>query len=81
MTSISIIIPTYNQAQYMPICLDSAWFQDYTNLEIIVVNDGSPDNTRNVLATYQKSLVTDQVSYASHYNEQTGEVERCNHPR
>lgn len=54
MVKISIVIPTYNQVQYMPICLDSAWFQDYQDIEIIVINDGSSDKTYEVLKAYEE---------------------------
>jgi glycosyltransferase involved in cell wall biosynthesis len=73
---ISIIVPTYNQAEYLPICLDSIWFQDWDNLEIIVVNDGSTDNTSDVIEDYRLNLINNQVSFASNYNEATLNVER-----
>ena len=49
---ISIIIPAYNIAPYLPRCLDSVLEQTYTNLEIIVVDDGSKDDTRAVIEEY-----------------------------
>lgn len=49
---VSVIIPCYNQAQYLPRAIDSVLKQTYTNFEIIVVNDGSPDNTREVAEKY-----------------------------
>lgn len=81
MKKISIIIPSYCQAEYLPICLDSAWFQDYPDIEIIVVNDGSLDHTRDVLNNYENAVLSERVSYATHYNEKTGMVERCEHFR
>ena len=81
MEKISIIIPTYCQAEYLPICLDSVWFQDYPNIEIIVINDGSPDHTLKVLNAYEKAISSEWVSYASNYNEKTGVVERTEHLR
>lgn len=76
-TTISIVIPTYNQASYLPISLDAAWLQDYSTVEIIVVNDGSTDNTREVLKCYVDTVAGEQVSHACNYNEYSGEVERC----
>lgn len=49
---ISIIIPAYNIADYLPKTLDSVLAQSYTNLEIIVVNDGSKDGTAAVIDSY-----------------------------
>ncbi len=78
---VSIIVPTYNQAQYLPICLDSIWFQDYPEIEIVCVVDGSTDNTAEVLTAYKQALQKDQTSFAANYNEASGEVERSHHPR
>ncbi|MDP4201302.1 MAG: glycosyltransferase family 2 protein [Bacteroidota bacterium] len=49
---ISVIVPCYNQAQYLPEALDSVLAQTYTNWECIIVNDGSPDNTEEIAKTY-----------------------------
>ncbi len=48
----SIIIPCYNQAHFLPQCLDSLLKQEYKNWEAIVVNDGSSDNTDKVCQKY-----------------------------
>lgn len=45
---ISIIVPCYNQAQYLPETLQTVLEQTYANWECIIVNDGSPDNTEEV---------------------------------
>ncbi|MGN0383572.1 MAG: glycosyltransferase [Eubacterium sp.] len=49
---ISIIVPAYNIAEYLPRCLDSILSQTYKNLEVIVISDGSTDNTNKVIAKY-----------------------------
>ena len=51
---ISIIIPVYNISDYLSRCLDSVVKQTYTNLEIIVVNDGSSDGTEKQLDEWTK---------------------------
>jgi len=45
---ISVIVPCYNQAQYLDECLQSVLDQTYTDWECIIVNDGSPDHTEEV---------------------------------
>lgn len=49
----SIIIPCYNQAHFLPQCLDSLLEQEFKNWEAIVVNDGSHDNTNEVVQKYK----------------------------
>ena len=49
---ISVIIPVYNVEAYLERCLDSVINNTYKNLEIICVNDGSPDNCQSILEKY-----------------------------
>lgn len=49
---ISIIVPVYKVEKYLPKCLDSIINQTYTNLEIILVDDGSPDNCGKICDEY-----------------------------
>ncbi|MDL2280819.1 glycosyltransferase family 2 protein [Selenomonadales bacterium OttesenSCG-928-I06] len=49
---ISVIIPTYNRAKYIKKAIDSIYAQKYTPIEIIVVDDGSTDNTQEILQDY-----------------------------
>lgn len=51
---ISIIVPVYNNEEYISICLDSLVNQTYRNLEIICVNDGSKDNSLSYIEQYAK---------------------------
>ena len=46
---LSVIIPVYNAEQYIQRCLDSVRNQTYTNLEIVCINDGSTDNSLEIL--------------------------------
>jgi glycosyltransferase involved in cell wall biosynthesis len=52
MKLISVIIPIYNVQEYLVECIDSVVNQTYTNLEIILVNDGSPDNCGVICEEY-----------------------------
>lgn len=54
MDKISVIIPVYNTDKYLPRCLDSIINNDYKELEIICVNDGSTDNSLNILKQYKE---------------------------
>ena len=49
---ISVIVPVYNTAAWLRRCLDSICSQSYQNLEILCVNDGSTDNSAEILAEY-----------------------------
>ncbi len=53
---VSIIIPAYNSEKYLLDALDSVYMQTYTNFEVIVVNDGSTDNTLSILERYKKNV-------------------------
>ena len=55
---VSIVIPTFNQGQYLPACVDHCLFQTYPNLEIIIVDGGSTDNTKPYLASLKEKIQT-----------------------
>lgn len=50
---VSIVIPVYNVEQYLKQCLDSVVNQSYPNIEVIAVNDGSTDNSLQILKEYE----------------------------
>ena len=49
---ISVIVPAYNLAQWLPRCLESILGQTHSDLEVIVVDDGSRDETCSVAEAY-----------------------------
>lgn len=51
---VSIVMPTYNQAHYLPEALEGVFAQTYPSYELIVVDDGSTDNTSQVLDNYRR---------------------------
>jgi glycosyltransferase involved in cell wall biosynthesis len=62
---VSVIIPTYNRAEYVTQAIDSVLAQTYEDCEIIVVDDGSTDKTREALEPYM-----DRITYI--YQENAG---------
>ena len=54
MKKVSVIIPVYNSSEYIEECLNSVISQVYTNLEIIVINDGSTDDSLDTILYLQK---------------------------
>ena len=54
MKKISVIVPVYNVEDYLRKCLDSLVNQDFKDYEIIVVNDGSPDNSWDIILEYEE---------------------------
>ena len=52
MPKVSVVIPIYNVEKYLRECMDSVVNQTLKDIEIICVNDGSPDNSRSILQEY-----------------------------
>jgi len=50
---VSVIVPVYNVEPYLRECLDSILNQTYQNIEVIIINDGSPDNAQRIIDEYE----------------------------
>ncbi|MHB9101381.1 MAG: glycosyltransferase family 2 protein [Sulfuricella sp.] len=60
---ISVVIPIYNGSHYLQACIDSALNQTYPQVEIVAVNDGSKDNSMEILKSYGDRIrVIDQAN-------------------
>ena len=67
MPKVSIIIPVYNVENYIEKCLDSLVNQTIDDIEIIIVNDGSTDNSKEKIAKYLERY-KDNIKYLEKEN-------------
>ena len=75
MDLVSVIIPCYNQGKYIEECINSVKNQDYENIEIIIVNDGSTEQeTKDILNDLKNdkslkifNIKNSGVAYARNY--------------
>ncbi|MBR8837700.1 MAG: glycosyltransferase family 2 protein [Stigonema ocellatum SAG 48.90 = DSM 106950] len=70
MPEISIILPTYNRATYLNRCIDSVINQTFKDWELIIVDDGSQDNSFEIVNTYVQNF--NNIRYFKHQNRKTG---------
>lgn len=75
MPKISVIIPVYNTEKYLQKCLDSVLSQTLQDFEIIIVNDGSPDNSKAIIDDYV-SRYSDKITAL--YQENAGQASARN---
>jgi glycosyltransferase involved in cell wall biosynthesis len=54
---ISVILPVYNGEKYLKDAIDSVLQQSYTNFELIIINDGSKDNSEKICTSYSDSRI------------------------
>lgn len=59
-TLVSIVIPTYNRGNILPVAIDSVLKQTHSNWELILIDDGSTDNSRKVIQPY---LTDERITY------------------
>lgn len=58
---ISVIVPIYNVEDYIRQCFDSLLHQTYQNFEVLMINDGSPDNSASIC---QRSMQLETLVFA-----------------
>lgn len=68
---ISVVVPCYNHEKYIEECLDSLLNQSYDNIEIFIVNDGSSDNSADVIVDYLRTHKGDIRLHFCNYVENT----------
>ena len=56
----SIIVPVYNTEKYLKRCLDSISKQSFTDYEVIIINDGSTDNSSNIISKYPYEVINQE---------------------
>jgi len=64
---VSVVIPVYNVEKYVARCIESVINQSYCNIEILIINDGSMDNSENICRIYQKQ--DDRIIYIYQENQ------------
>lgn len=69
---LSFITPCYNGEKYIKRFLDSILEQTYDNIELIVINDGSTDNTESILVEYEDLFLKRGYSFLHFYQENAG---------
>jgi glycosyltransferase involved in cell wall biosynthesis len=75
---VSVFIASYNHAPYLPECLDSILAQTYRDFEIVIVDDGSTDESPEIIRSYQRQY-PDRVFYYTHPgHENKGISASCN---
>lgn len=64
---VSVIVPVYNAEKYLKRCVDSLLAQTYSNIEIVLINDGSKDNSDLICKSYEESY-PDKIVFVNQNN-------------
>ena len=63
MPNVSVIIPNYNHALYLQVRLDSVFNQTYQDFEVIILDDCSTDNSREIIEKYANNPKTSHIIF------------------
>ena len=69
---VSILAPCYNGAKYLPKFFESVLNQHYKNIEVILINDGSVDNSEEIVMSYRNKLIAAGMSLVYEYQTNAG---------
>lgn len=75
---VSILIPCYNGEKFLDRCFECLLKQTYKNIEIIIVNDGSTDNSENIILKYKKEIEKKGFKFLYIYQENGGAASAIN---
>lgn len=75
---VSIITPCYNVSEYIKEFLDSVLAQTYNNIELILIEDGSSDRTREIIETYRQKIIERGYEFVFLHQENSGQASALN---
>jgi glycosyltransferase involved in cell wall biosynthesis len=67
MKKVSVIIPAYNHGHLIGDAISSVFESDYQNFEVIVIDDGSTDNTKQVVSSFESVFYQHQQNFGAHH--------------
>ena len=71
---VSVIIPTYNRERFLYDAMNSVWIQAYRPIELIIIDDGSVDNTEQLVIEWGKIHSSDTMFTLSYFQQSNGGV-------
>ena len=75
---ISVIMPCYNSEKYLEQCLDCLLNQTYKYIEVIIVNDGSTDNSKGIMEEYKEKFEKNKMNFVIIDQKNSGQAEAIN---
>ena len=75
---VSIVTPCFNGEKFIERFLNSILNQTYSNIELILINDGSKDKTEKIIETYKAKFAKKQIEFVCEYQENSGQAAALN---